>query len=353
MTQTRNYTSAALGTAYDGNRYDVSLTETVVVAVVGTGSAGMQHLAALSALEHVTPLAVPRRPERLKELARSGYATAGELSDACRMGARVCIIATDPGRHVEDATDALAHGADVLIEKPLAVDARQARRVTDQAAKTDRLAFVGCVLRFSDSLATFRQWLPSIGRVHAVRVACHSYLPEWRTARPYRDSYSARAEEGGVLRDLIHEIDAAGWIFGWPVKVTAMLRNLGRLGIASEEWAHLAWETPSGAAVSVALDYLSRPTSRRITAQGERGTIEWDGVEQTVTLTEAGSPVRRATASQPREALFRAQARAVLEAREGKLDVRLATAEDGVKALAVCDAARAADRSRREESVER
>ncbi|MBI3319054.1 MAG: hypothetical protein HYZ89_00475, partial [Candidatus Omnitrophica bacterium] len=97
----------------------------------------------------------------------------------------------------------------------------------------------------------------------------------------------------------------------------------------------------------------SRPSSRRITAQGERGTIEWDGLEQTVTLTEVGCAVRRATSSQPREALFRAQAHAFIEAHTGVIDSRLATAEDGVKALAVCDAARRASRSRREESVER
>ena len=332
---------------------EASLTETVLVAVVGTGSAGMRHIEALRTLGGVIPLAVPIRPERTKELARSGYATAADLSDACQRGAHLCIVATDSGRHADDATGAMAQGMDVLVEKPLAVDTRQARQAIDQARKTAHRAFVGCVLRFSDSLETFRRWLPVVGQVHAVRVVCQSYLPEWRPTRPYRDSYSARAEEGGVLRDLIHEIDTAGWIFGWPVKVTATLRNLGRLGTAAEELAQLAWETPSGAMVSVTLDYLSRPSSRRITAQGERGTIEWDGVEQTVTLAEAGLPVRRATASQPREALFRAQARAFVEAREGVTDPRLATAEDGVKALAVCDAARLASRSRREEPVER
>ena len=51
----------------------------------------------------------------------------------------------------------------------------------------------------------------------AVRVECQSWLPYWRPERDYRESYSARADEGGVLRDLVHELDYAIWAFGGPV----------------------------------------------------------------------------------------------------------------------------------------
>ncbi len=39
--------------------------------------------------------------------------------------------------------------------------------------------------------------------------AAQSWLPDWRPDRDYRESYSARLDEGGVLRDLVHEIDYA------------------------------------------------------------------------------------------------------------------------------------------------
>ncbi|MBI3011675.1 MAG: Gfo/Idh/MocA family oxidoreductase [Candidatus Omnitrophica bacterium] len=331
---------------------EASRNETALVAVIGTGSAGMHHVEALRALGTVTPVAVPIRPERVEALGRAGYSTAAHVAEAYRMGARRCVIATDSGRHADDAMAAMDHGLDVLIEKPLALDARQARGVLERAAGTDRRAFVGCVLRFSESLQRFRQWLPDIGGVHAVRVACQSYLPEWRPARPYRESYSARADEGGVLRDLIHEIDLAGWMFGWPRRVSATVRNLGRLGIASEELAQLTWEAPGGALVSVTLDYLSRPSSRSITAYGQQGTLEWDGLAQRVTLMRGGAPARQSTSSQAREELFLSQAQAFMDACDGRTDARLATGEEGLNALAVCDAARRAEHSRREEPVE-
>lgn len=322
------------------------------VAVVGTGSAGMRHVRVLSQIATVHPVVVPRRSERAQELEAAGLTVARDIRQAAEMGAKFCIVATDTGRHVEDGLAALECGLDVLVEKPLAPDARQGRVLNDRATKVSRKLFVGCVLRFSDSLNQFRKLLNRIGRLHSVRVECQSYLPEWRPQRPYRDFYSARAEEGGVLRDLIHEIDYAAWLFGWPVAVEARIRNLGRLGIAAEEIADLIWEGEGGVVVSLTLDYLSRPAKRSMTAMGECGTIEWDGIERTVKLALAGTPCEVVHSSQTSDGIFLDQANAFINAAQNSRDFRLATGDEGVRALAVCDAARRASASRREESVE-
>lgn len=321
------------------------------VAVLGTGSIGMRHLDLLGRVDGVSPLAVPTRPARRHELVQAGYTTAEGLEEAVRMGAALCVIATDPKRHLEDALAAMDRGLDVLVEKPLATTAREAEQIVRHARSSRRKLFVGCVLRFSESLKTFRERLPAVGRLHAVRIECQSYLPDWRPGRPYQASYSARADEGGALRDLIHEIDYAGWLFGWPATVQARVRNLGRLGIEADEIAELTWETPSGALLSVCLDYLSRPPRRSLRAAGEGGTIAWDGMSGTVTVGVAGAPVEELRSSQTRNEMFLAQARAFLDACEGKLDFRLATADHGVKALAICDAARLASDEGRETSV--
>ncbi len=326
--------------------------QSVTVAVLGTGSAGMRHLRALARLPHLQALVVPVRPARMDALKVAGYDGLPDLATAASQGATACIIATETGRHAEDALGALEQGLDLLVEKPLAVDGWEARQVTARAQATRRVVCVGCVLRFSDSLASFRAFLPQVGRLHAVRIECQSYLPDWRPQRPYRDSYSARRHEGGVLRDLIHEIDYAGWLFGWPTAVQADVRNLGRLGIEAEEAAELMWQVSTGCAVSLSLDYLTRPTRRWMKACGEAGMVEWDGVRGTVTLATGGAPVKEVTSSQTRDEMLMAQARAFIEATRGIRDERLATSEDGVKALAVCDAARRASASRREEPVD-
>lgn len=322
------------------------------IAVLGVGSAGLRHLHALRAIDGVDVVAISRRHNRLVELKAEGYATAPDVRAAAASGIFAAIVATETARHAEDGLAALEEGLDVLVEKPMAADAAEAQRVCERAAKLGRAVYVGCVQRFSESLGIFRDQLARIGQVHSVRIECQSYLPDWRPERPYRESYSARAEEGGVLRDLIHEIDYAGWLFGWPEAVQARLSNVARLGIETEEVAELTWETPTAGVTSVGLDYLSRPPRRIMRACGEQGTIERDGYAGTVTLAVHGADVEEFRAPQTPDEMFVEQARAFLNATRGRADARLATGREGVKALAVCDAARRASTSRREEAVE-
>lgn len=336
---------------HGGDLGERSVNRTSYVAVIGTGSMGMKHLKVLREIPGVRPVAIPIRPGRLEELRKAGYLAVKDISETGRVGATLCIIATDTGRHVEDGLVAVKAGLDLLVEKPLSTDASEAKKLCLEAAGSGRQIFVGCVLRFSESLNRFRDLLNRIGHLHSVRIECQSYLPDWRPDRPYHNSYSARAEEGGALRDLIHEIDYAGWILGWPNAVQAHLRNLGRLGIKADEAADLMWET-DGCLVSVSLDYLSRPPRRFMRASGELGTIQWDGIGGTVTMALADEENQLFRYAQASDEMLLAQALAFINACHGDPDSRLATCEEGVKALSVCDAARLASENRREERIQ-
>lgn len=320
------------------------------IAVLGTGSAGLHHLKAINSTESASAVAIPVRASRLAELEASGFTTAPCLK-AAAVKAKIAIIATDTARHIEDTLCALSQGFDVLVEKPMAVDAAQAHQICEQATRLDRQVFVGCVLRFSQALQTFQKLLPAIGQLHSVRIESQSYLPDWRPQRPYQQSYSVRSREGGVLLDLIHEIDYAGWIFGWPAALQGNLRNLGRLGIDSDEVAQLTWETPTGCAVSINLDYLSRPPRRRMKAYGDLGTIGWDGITGTVRLMLAENSTQESQSSQTVDEMFAAQIGALISAINGGHDPRLATGIEGAQALAICDAARRSSMTKREEMV--
>lgn len=321
------------------------------VVVIGTGSIGARHLSVLRRIKGICAVAVPSRSFRVDEFKADGYEAVASLDKAVGLGATHCIVATDTGRHLCDGLAAAGLGLDLLVEKPLAKDAVEAGQLFRGATTARRKVFVACLMRFSRALARFRARLGEVGALHAVRIECQSYLPDWRPARPFRDSYSARVSEGGVLRDLIHEIDYAGWLYGWPETVQARVTNRGRLGIEADEAAEILWEGSGGVDVSVRVDYLSKPTRRRMTAFGERGTLEWDAVESAVTMWRNGEPAVRETFPQTKDDLLEAQTRAFLAATDGRDPGPLASGLDGVRALAVCDAARRASASRREEQV--
>lgn len=319
------------------------------VVVLGTGSVGYRHLSVLRSLGRKC-IAVPVRPERARTLSAEGWEVASSLDEAATMGARAAVIATDTHRHVPDTQHALRLGLDVLCEKPLAEDAVAASRLPDLPEGSRPRLFVAYCLRFDEGLSALRARLGSIGKIHSVRIECRSFLPEWQPYRDYRESYSARASEGGVLRDMSHEVDYACWLFGIPKAVSGTIGNTGRLGIESEEIAEAFWVAPGGACVSMALDYLSNPPSRFVRAHGSLGEIEYDFLSRCLVLREtSGRKQEERLQGNPGD-MYVEQMRRFLQAASGGDHGALATGGHGLNVLALCDAWRkSASSGRREE----
>jgi len=322
----------------------------VPTAVLGTGSIGARHLRVLRDLVGAPVSAVPVRASRRWELEDQRFKVCSTLEEAVAGGARAVVVATDTARHMADLGAALKLGCCVLVEKPLSPMASGLAELARSINGTNQRVYIACDLRFDASLLHFRQRLPEIGKAHSVRIECQSYLPDWRPGRDYRQSYSAREAEGGVLLDLIHEIDYAVWLFGPPSQVFARLANFGRLGIAAEESADLYWQAPGGTAVSIRLDYLTPSTHRNMSVYGEWGEIEWDGVAQSVSLCCRDSMERRDFPEGP-DATMRDQDAAFLEAASGGDADTLTTFAEGALAVSICDAARRSSMSGKFEAV--
>lgn len=321
-------------------------------AVLGLGNIGTRHLTLLKDIGDDSPIGISRRSSRRTELNRLGYETAETLTQALRIGADKCIIATETGTHISNIKEAIECGMHILVEKPLGTDLDQSRFLPDVLNAEGILLYVGCVLRFWESLNVFRARLETIGPLHYVTVEHRSYMPNWRINRSYKEMYSALAKEGGVLLDLIHEIDLTGWIFGWPKLVQGNVLNLGRLGINSDESVQLLCMSPVDVPIYISLDYLSNPPSRRVIASGDKGTIEWDGVGNSVSVALSDQEVCKQEFDQPIKDAFLQQSSAFLKACNGEANPRMADVYDGLRALSVCDAARKSSETRKEEVVE-
>lgn len=313
----------------------------------------MRHLNVISKSDQVDVFAFPKRRGRTGELASQGYAVVESWAQVQELGIQFAIIATDTIEHAQDIHSAFQAGCDVLSEKPLTVDANSALPLMQLAKVFGKNLYVGTCLRFQETLNIFRESLPQIGNIHSVHIECRSYLPEWRPQRPFKDSYSAHPNEGGVLRDLIHEIDYATWIFGWPQAVFAKVRATQRLGIMAEDVSDLIWETENGSVVSISLDYLSRPPRRTMVAFGELGTLEWDGLLRQVKLSLAGMDAVVHQSMQSPDEMYQDQdLDFILQNKTSSTSLtKLASDEDGIRTLAICDAARLSSKEHIEKSI--
>ena len=114
-------------------------------------------------------------------------------------------------------------------------------------------------------------------KILSVQIYCGQYLPIWRPQRDYRQSYSAfRAEGGGVLRDLSHELDYMQWLFGPWKNVYAVGGKYSSLEIDSEDCCTILCQTSNVPVISVQLNYLDRRVQREIIVNTDIDTFKVD-----------------------------------------------------------------------------
>lgn len=134
--------------------------------------------------------------------------------------------------------------------------------------------YVACNLRFLDCIVFLKEYFKNnpYKRINEVNVYCGSYLPEWRPGTDFRKCYSAIPElGGGVHIDLIHEIDYVYWLFGKPIEVSSIFRNVSSLGIRAMDYANYIFTYPEFTA-SIILNYYRRDYKRQIEIIFEDGT---------------------------------------------------------------------------------
>jgi predicted dehydrogenase len=322
------------------------------VVVRGAGSIGGRHARVLASLGCTVSL-WPVRPRSTEpDPALPGVRVVGDASGPeVLAGADLVVVATDTGRHVADTVAALDAGARrVLLEKPVAPTRADAEALAAHPRSGD--VWVAAPLRAHEA---FRHVLASAASVSGTTpggtVSAHawsqSWLPDWRPDRDHRASYSARADEGGVLRDLVHELDYLTVLLGPPRLLGARLEHDGPLDIEAEQAATLLWSA-GHATVTCRLDYVTRPATRGLVLRGPDGCLEWDLPSATVRHTGPDGVVTTRTfeSDLDRDATMATQARAALDLSPGT-DAPTrhaagapATLAEGLATLDLCDRAR-------------
>ncbi len=132
------------------------------------------------------------------------------------------IIATPTISHLPLCQLALESGIDVMVEKPFARNADEARRIVEIARHTGQILMVGMNHRFREDTDHLKRLLDTgeLGEIMTVRAGWLKRIGVW--GRPYWFT-DPNLSGGGVMIDLgIQMIDLICYILGFPTVVQAV-----------------------------------------------------------------------------------------------------------------------------------
>lgn len=249
------------------------------VLVAGCGSIGLRHLDNLARASVGCRLAYDVDPAASARAAeRTGAVSVATLEDALADRPDAVMVCTPTFLHLGVATQALAAGAHVFVEKPLAADTDGLADFVRAAAASNRAVLVGCNMRFHPGVACLARALADglVGRAVLFRSWFKHDLRRWRPGTDYRRTYSAStAQGGGIMLESVHEIDYLEALAGPIAALDASTARVGDLDIDSEDVASMFLRFEGAAAGSIEIDYLRPVKARGCEVVGDRGMLIW------------------------------------------------------------------------------
>jgi len=222
------------------------------VVVLGAGSIGRRH--------HQNLLALGARAE-LVPWRSLGPGRAG----AVLAGADAVVIATATAIREEIIAPCAERAIPFYVEKPLAHRGAALAAILRLAAPVADRSVVGFMMRYHPA---FRHLAGAdLSDTYRFGFEIGHDVTQWRQDWRFSESYAARAEGGGVLLDLCHEIDMAACLF--PGLMLDGVASLGHPAFPGVDMAsQIALTLPGRATGMVAMDYLAPVPVRRITLRG-------------------------------------------------------------------------------------
>ena len=126
-------------------------------------------------------------------------------------------VVTPPSTHLEITLAALERGKAVLCEKPMAMDAAEAKRMTDSARAAGVLALIDHELRFLSSRRKLRALVHN-GEIGMVRHCNYVFRSDYRGVLGNWDWWSDATMGGGTLGAIgSHAIDSFRWLLSTEI----------------------------------------------------------------------------------------------------------------------------------------
>jgi predicted dehydrogenase len=201
--------------------------DTIGIGIIGSGGiARAAHMPAYCALQEqgVRMVAVADVSEEAAQRAAAEFDVPHVYDDyrdlLKRNDIHAVSVCTPNFLHLHPTVEALKAGKHVLVEKPLAMNAREGRQMVEAARRTGRKLQVGFMQRFGAGPQALKRFIDAgdmgdvyYARAHALR---RRGIPAWGVFT------QKEKQGGGPLIDIgVHILDLTLWLMGHPKPVSA------------------------------------------------------------------------------------------------------------------------------------
>jgi predicted dehydrogenase len=262
------------------------------ISVIGTGSIGRRHIGNfLSIGAQVTAFdADPAARERARSMHPAGRFVA-TLPEALE-GADGVVVCTPPSSHVAIGEQALAGGAHLMIEKPIAHTLDGLESLLKAADAARKAVLTAYNWRYWPPMHLVQRFLKEgrIGRVLVARTEYSYDVTERYQGKAAGDFYmSVAAQGGGAILDESHAVDYMRWHLGEAAEVFAVVERISTLEQDTDDVCELIVRFEGGTLGTLHMDLFSPVMHGHFEFIAERGIIRWDRPLNQVSVFDPGS----------------------------------------------------------------
>jgi predicted dehydrogenase len=240
--------------------------------VIGYGSIGERHADILNSMDAVDNVSVLSCQSDLP------YMTIKKLEEIPELDPNYIVIASNTVLHHKQLAFLVnnLHEKKILVEKPL-FDSFQNLSINDNEV------FVGYNLRFHPIIIKIKQEIKN-KELWNIQLNCGSFLPNWRPARDYRETSSAKKlTGGGVLLDLSHELDYILWLLGTVDIKYVLNEKVSNLEIDTDDLLIISGKSGK-ANLQICLNYFARKPIRQILIDGNGISLQANLINNSASL---------------------------------------------------------------------
>ena len=193
------------------------------------------------------------------------------------------IIASENKEHLSDYLHFNHIAKKILFEKPLFYR-NLSKEEIEKLMKREADISISSPLRFHESFIELTKSLKTVGEISNIESRCQSWLPDWRPGRNFREGFWNDSIQGGILREIVHELDYLLSIFGQLSPVYAYRSFSEFLSLNVESSIDILLKEKKNNLVNVHLDFSSAVDRRYFRIDGSKGSVKWDVLKGELSL---------------------------------------------------------------------